>query len=61
LRGYARNVDDGSVEVVATGDAGALEKLMADLRRGPPGSRVDAVAREDLTAVPAFEGFDVRR
>jgi acylphosphatase len=61
LRGYARNIDDGSVEVVATGDAAGLEALITDLRRGPPGSRVDAVAREDLAAVPAFDGFDVRR
>ena len=35
--------DGGSVEVVAEGPRASLEALLAQLRRGPPGSRVDAV------------------
>jgi acylphosphatase len=60
LRGYARNLDDGGVEVVATGEAAALDQLLERLRQGPPGARVDTASRQDLSAAPAFDGFDVR-
>ncbi|HEY8717364.1 acylphosphatase [Pengzhenrongella sp.] len=46
LTGSARNLDDGSVEVVARGDRAALEDLLAILRgRHAPG-RVDSVEVE---------------
>lgn len=57
LRGFARNLDDGSVEVVATGDHAALEALAAWLHSGPPLARVDQVEREALASTPLFEGF----
>lgn len=45
LTGYAKNLPDGSVEVLACGDAAALGELESWLRRGPPAARVDAVTR----------------
>lgn len=36
VKGYVRNLDDGSVEVHATGKAEQLEELEALLRQGPP-------------------------
>lgn len=57
LRGFARNLADGSVEVVVTGDAGALDALAAWLWDGPPLARVDRLEREALASTPAFEGF----
>ena len=48
VAGYAKNLADGSVEVVACGNAEALDKLDAWLRHGPPAARVDTVAREGL-------------
>ena len=48
LRGLARNLPDGDVEVLAAGDDDALEALEAWLRRGPPQARVDALVRQDL-------------
>lgn len=41
LTGYARNMSDGSVEVVAEGDSPSIEKMIRFLKQGPPGSRVD--------------------
>ncbi|MDZ7703717.1 MAG: acylphosphatase [Trueperaceae bacterium] len=35
LRGYAENLDDGRVEVVAEGDRDELERLLEKLRQGP--------------------------
>ena len=57
LRGHARNLADGRVEVLAVGDAAALAQLEAWLHRGPAHARVDAVTREDADAAEAAEGF----
>lgn len=47
LAGYVRNGDDRrSVEVVAEGPMKALEQMLAHLREGPRGARVDAVEVE---------------
>jgi len=43
LSGYARNLADGSVEVVGCGDADALDELAAWLQTGPRLARVDGV------------------
>lgn len=43
LRGYARNLPDGRVEVVAEGPRARLEALAVHLRQGPPGAQVAAV------------------
>lgn len=43
LGGYARNLPDGSVEVVSQGPETALEALERLLRRGPAAARVDGV------------------
>jgi len=43
LRGTVRNMPDGAVEVVASGDDAALGRLEAKLRQGPPASRVSSV------------------
>lgn len=45
LRGHARNLVDGSVEVLAIGDADAIDALERWLHVGPPLARVDAVLR----------------
>ena len=43
LTGHAKNLVDGSVEVLACGDAAALDDLQRWLGRGPPAARVDTV------------------
>ncbi len=59
LRGYARNLADGSVEVYACGEAAAVEALCAWLWEGPPYARVTAVRCEE--AVPrSVTGFQIR-
>lgn len=45
LRGHARNLADGRVEVLAVGDEAAIERLAQWLRQGPPQARVDRVER----------------
>jgi len=57
LRGYARNLADGSVEVLAVGEVAAIGELAAWLRHGPPGARVDEVVRSDTDAAQAGDSF----
>lgn len=61
LRGFARNLPDGSVEVLAAGAPEALDALRSWLERGPARARVDAVtelAPGGEAAPPA--GFEIR-
>ena len=59
LRGHARNLADGTVEVLASGEADALEALERWLRHGPPLARVDAVARTAAADAGLPAGFDI--
>jgi len=43
LTGYAKNLPDGSVEVVAEGPEHLLHQLVSKLEQGPPMSHVDCV------------------
>ena len=58
LRGQARNLPDGSVEVLAAGTDEAIQQLEQWLRQGPPSARVDRVERSS-TEVEARDGFSV--
>lgn len=57
--GFARNLPDGSVEVVAEGGAQVLADLEALLREGPAFAEVTGVAREAV-AERGASGFHVR-
>lgn len=60
LTGYARNLADGSVEVVVDGAADALPELERLLRTGPASAQVDQVERSSgPAALPAGRSFDV--
>lgn len=48
LGGFARNLRDGTVEVVSQGPDAALDRLEQALRLGPPGARVDALEQLDV-------------
>jgi len=50
LRGYAKNLPDGRVEVVAVGDSTALQALRQWLWQGPPAANVIDVQSVDLDA-----------
>lgn len=58
LNGYARNLADGRVEVVAEGRLEALRELEQWLWQGPPAAQVDDVARGEYLQTIA-NGFAV--
>ena len=63
LSGYAINLADGRVEVLAVGEPPAVHQLVEWLHRGPPAARVTRVEvqelpLEELASVPV--GFATR-
>ena len=59
IQGYVRNQHDGTVEIVAEGDAAAMQRFEMAVRRGPAGARVDDVDTLDVDAAGRFAGFRV--
>lgn len=60
IKGYVKNLADGRVYIYAVGKEEALEKFLANVRKGPPLAVVrDVFVRE--TQLQEFEKFEVRR
>jgi acylphosphatase len=49
LSGYAKNLPDGRVEVVASGAASAVDELERWLWRGPAAAKVTEVVRQSCS------------
>ena len=59
ITGYAENLPDGRVEVLACGAQEAISRLQAWLRQGPPGARISGIACESV-APQKLGGFVTR-
>jgi acylphosphatase len=59
VAGFARNLPDGSVEVIAEADDTVLRQLEEQLRKGPSFAKVAAVERLDV-APRGGQGFHIR-
>ena len=61
LAGWVRNRSDGTVEVVATGDARGLSELARALGRGPQGARVERVEEVEMPGeVEDYKAFEIK-
>ncbi len=60
VRGWVRNLPDGSVEVQAWGTAEQLDSLRVQIRRGPRFSVVQGLAVEPIPGEPPASGFEIR-
>lgn len=58
VTGWVRNRPDGSVEALFEGSREALDALLGQVHRGPPGARVTDVAVNP--AAGGHEDFEVR-
>lgn len=56
LTGYARNLPDGSVEVIACGSDNGLKQLASWLWQGSPSARVESVECEAF-GLSSFSDF----
>jgi acylphosphatase len=60
LTGWVRNRWDSRVEVIAEGERHVVEKLLAELRRGPRSAYVSDVKEDWSQATGEFNGFHLR-
>lgn len=60
LSGWVRNLRDGRVEIVAEGEAEAVQRLLEWAGQGPPHARVEQVEVEEETPQGDLAGFMVR-
>jgi acylphosphatase len=59
VTGYARNLDDGTVEVIAVGPESAIEDFLGALQRGPRLSEVRGVDHQPAP-VEHHGSFEIR-
>ena len=61
VHGLARNLRDGSVEVIAEGSDSVLAELERLLGQGPPAADVQRVEKSQVPhEVPILKGFDIK-
>lgn len=60
LIGFASNLDDGRVQVVAEGPRARCERLLDWLRGGDTPGRVDGVTEIWATPKGGYDGFEIR-
>ena len=61
ITGWVRNVGWNTVEAIAEGSRGNVERLIAMMQEGPRASRVDEVKIEHETITGEFAEFGVKR
>ena len=61
VTGWVRNLDDGSVEIVAQGSHDAVAQMTAWAHRGPRHASVDRVQVESFAEASQLRAFEIRR
>lgn len=60
ITGRIQNLPDESVEMIATGEEGQLDRLLAWCRVGPPAAEVSSVEVAEIP-LQTFEKFRIQR
>ena len=60
INGYAKNLPNGKVEVVAEGDKAQLDALVALLKKGPRYARVDSLHVDERAFTGEYKSFGIR-
>ena len=59
LTGWARNLTDGSLEIMAVGKETELEKLFNWLKSSPGYSEITNIKKDEISQVQKFDGFTI--
>ncbi len=59
LRGYVKNLSNGSVEAVFVGEERKINSMLNFCKRGPPLAKVERVEVEELKEMPEFQDFKI--
>ena len=60
IKGYAKNLVNGSVKVVASGENGILDVFINMLREGPSMARVDNIQTSEIIIGEEFSNFSIK-
>ncbi len=60
IKGFVRNLPDGTVEIIAEADHVGIEQLIQWCHKGPITARVDQVDMIELEMDEAFTAFEIR-
>lgn len=60
LQGWVRNLKDKRVEIQVQGNSEEVQGLINEIKKGPPGSKVDHLEIQDLKESDFDESFVVR-
>ncbi len=60
VKGYVRNLSNGDVEIIATGNTQAIDTLIKWAESGSPSARVKNLEVEVITDVEEFTDFAIR-
>ena len=60
INGYAKNLPNGKVEVVAEGDKSQLDALVTLLKKGPRFARVDSLDVDERPFTGEYKAFGIR-
>ncbi len=59
IKGYAKNMPDGSVEVLAQGEAGSIRQFVDWCKQGPAHAEVNEIKERELNNEKFYENFDI--
>ena len=57
--GWARNLDGGSVEVMAEGDREKVDEFVKWCKSGPPFAKVEKIEIEEQKGIEGFSDFSI--
>lgn len=60
VAGYVRNLADGRVEIVASGDDGEVDDFLAALRESELAGHIDGETMTDIAKPAGLRGFEIR-
>ena len=60
LSGYVRNLRDGRVEAVASGEPEAIEAFVSQMRQGPRAAQVSGLEASEIQMDGQLDGFEIR-
>jgi len=60
IKGYVKNLPDGSVEAVFEGNNAVVNKMLDWCDQGPPAASVENIFRENLEGLSNFEAFLIK-
>ena len=61
IKGYVRNLNNGDVEIIATGEVAAVNELLKWAKSGSPSAVVNNLEVDAIKNTEEFAKFEIRR